>query len=124
MVRRASGDAGLPITYFDLFVHGLVNIGRSLYYGMALVTDVAEIKLDLAHSEFGLGMGGEEHDFLWSYVCFLVEQHLADVNMSDAFRCKSDVRRKSARSWSVARFGRFVGVRREMKGSRFASGGR
>ena len=84
MVRRESGDAGLPVTYFDLFVHGLVNIGRSLFYGMALVTDVAEIKIRLGGGEFGIGIGGPEHEFLWRYVCFLVEQHLAEVNMSDA----------------------------------------
>lgn len=72
------------MTYFDLFVHGLVNIGRSLFYGMALVTDVAEIKYSRSGGEFGIGMGGPEYEFLWRYVCFLVEQHLADVNMSDA----------------------------------------
>jgi hypothetical protein len=84
LVRRESGEAGLPLTYFDLFVHGLVNIGRSLFYGMSLVMEVAEIKDRLAGGEFGIGLGHQEHEFLWGYICYLVEQHLADINMSDA----------------------------------------
>jgi hypothetical protein len=83
LVQRRSQEASLPLSYFDLFVHGLVNIGRSLYYGMALVCDVAEAHLALNGSEFGLGMGANEHDFLFGYVQFLVEQHLAEIDVSD-----------------------------------------
>jgi hypothetical protein len=32
--------------------------------------------------------------------------------LSSSFRCKSEIRRKSARGWSAAHFGRFIGVLR------------
>jgi hypothetical protein len=81
LATSVSGSRYFPVSYFDLFANGLTNIARSLYYGMDLITEVAEVLLD--EQEFDLTVGPLEHDFLFGYVQFLVEQHLADVNMSD-----------------------------------------
>jgi hypothetical protein len=79
MVVTTSGNASFPLSYFDLFANGLTNIARSIYYGM----EVAEEILAGTDVEVGVGVGPWEHEFLFGYVRFLVEQHLADVNVSD-----------------------------------------
>lgn len=83
MVAATSGNASFPLSYFDLFANGLTNIARSVYFGMDLAVEVATEILADAEIEAGLGVGPGEHDFLFGYVLFLVEQHLADVNVSD-----------------------------------------
>jgi len=96
-VARKSPSAGLPIDFLDLFLHGLMNLGNSVYFGMDLVTDVARAKLDYAHSDFGLGLGGPEYDFVRDYVLFLAEQDLARVDF-DEFN----------RDWDRGLVGRFM----------------
>jgi len=80
MVEIQSPSASLPLTYLDLFANGLTNVTRSVYYGMDLVMEVAET---LVEDDAPLGVGEPEHDFLFGYVQFLVEQQIADVDISD-----------------------------------------
>ncbi|TFC26591.1 DUF4365 domain-containing protein [Cryobacterium sp. TMT1-3] len=94
---RTSPSAGLPVDFLDLFLHGLMNLGRSVYFGMDLVVDVARAKLDYADSEFGLGLGAPEYDFIRDYVLFLAEQDLARVDF-DEFN----------REWDRGLVGRFM----------------
>jgi hypothetical protein len=77
----------LPLSFLDLFANGLTNIARSVYYGMDLVMEVAETLLE---EDALLGIGEPEHDFLFEYVQFLVEQQIADVDISDALIDWSD----------------------------------
>ncbi|HEX8395167.1 MAG TPA: DUF4365 domain-containing protein [Longimicrobium sp.] len=74
-----SPSASLPLSYLDLFANGLTNIGRSVYYGMDLVMEVAETLQD---DEMPIGLGGAEDEFLFGFVLFLVEQQIADVDIS------------------------------------------
>ncbi|HEV2735553.1 MAG TPA: DUF4365 domain-containing protein [Longimicrobiaceae bacterium] len=83
MVETTSGSASFPLSYFDLFANGLTNIARSVYHGVDLAVEVAEEILSTGDAEAGVGVGPREHDFLFAYVLFLVEQGLADVNVSD-----------------------------------------
>ncbi|HEV3049162.1 MAG TPA: hypothetical protein VGX50_02595, partial [Longimicrobium sp.] len=80
MAATRSPSLSLPLAYLDLFAAGLTNITRSVYYGMDLVMEVAETLVD---EDSPLGVGGCEHDFLFEYVQFLVEQQIADVDISD-----------------------------------------
>jgi hypothetical protein len=80
MAAAQAPSASLPVSYLDLFANGLTNITRSVYYGMDLVMEVAEELLD---EDAPLGVGEREHDFLFEYVQFLVEQQVADVDVSD-----------------------------------------
>lgn len=84
MATRVSPGRHLPLTYFDLFANGLTNSARSIYYGMDLIAEIAsEVLLEEVEEEAGLTVGAPEHEFLFGFVYFLVEQHLADVNISD-----------------------------------------
>lgn len=80
MAALQSPSASLPLTYLDLFANGLTNLARSVYYGMDLVTEVAETLLD---EDEPFGIGAPEHEFLFDYVRFLVEQQIAEVDISD-----------------------------------------
>lgn len=83
MLTRTTGNAGFDISFFDLFCLGMTNICRSLYFGMDLALKIAEHKLAAANSEFGVGVGHSEYDFLESYIRFLISQNLVHANYSD-----------------------------------------
>lgn len=83
LLTTKSKDAGFPLSYFDLFTHGLTNICRSIYYGMDLVSNAVEYNLGAAESEFGMGMGDTEHQFAFGFVKFLVAQDLAQIDYAD-----------------------------------------
>lgn len=83
LVNTRSVEAGFPLSYFQLFVGGLTNIVRSLQFGMDLVIKTVEMNLDFMGADCGMGMGGEEYDFVFGYVQFLVAQDLADIDFGD-----------------------------------------
>jgi hypothetical protein len=83
MVKSRSGEASFPLTFFQLFVNGLTNIVRSLHFGMGLVTDLVEMNLSENGSEFGMGLGFNEYEFLFQYIQFLVSQDLAGIDFGD-----------------------------------------
>jgi hypothetical protein len=80
MAEVQSPSNSLPLSYLDLFANGLTNINRSVYYGMDLVMEVAETLLE---DDAPLAIAEQEHNFLFDYVQFLVEQQIADVDISD-----------------------------------------
>lgn len=83
LLSTRSRNASFPLSYFDLFTHGLTNICRSIYYGMDMVCNAAEYNLHAANSEFGMGMGYCEHQFIFDYVKFLLAQNLAQIDYAD-----------------------------------------
>lgn len=83
LVTNASPARHFPLSYFDLFANGLTKVTRSLYYGMDLVMEVAEELLRSSDEEQHLGVSASEHEFLFGFVHFLAEQHLADVDISE-----------------------------------------
>ena len=83
MIRTRSGNPRFPVSHFDLFVHGLTNIARSIYYGMDVPMMVAEANLAAADSEFGWSVGEDEEQFLFSFVKFLIAQNLARIDFAD-----------------------------------------
>lgn len=83
MLAMRTGNAGFDMSFFDLFCLGMTNICRSLYFGMDLALKIAEHKLAAAESDFGLGMGRSDYDFVESYIRFIVSQNLVHANYSD-----------------------------------------
>lgn len=124
MASAHSPGRGLPVSYLDLFANGLTNVTRSVYYGMDLVMEVAETLLNESADDSMLGIGEREHDFLFGYVQFLVEQQIADVDISD---CLIDWLDRGMHPTFIApltsRGRRLVGLIREEQ-ARMADGGR
>lgn len=83
LLNTCSKDAGFPLSYFDLFTHGLTSICRSIYYGMDMICNAVEFNLQANKAEFGMGMGYQEHHFLFNYVKFLLAQGLAQIDFAD-----------------------------------------
>jgi len=83
LIISRSKNASFPLSFFQLLVNGLTNIGRSLYFGMDLVTTQVESNLFRSETEFGMSLGSEEYDFLFRYITFLVSQDLANVDFGD-----------------------------------------
>lgn len=81
LCTTSTHSRSFPISYFDLFANGLTNIANSVYYGMDLVMEVVEARLP--EGENWVTFGSDEHDFLFGYLRLLVEQHLADVDISN-----------------------------------------
>ena len=88
LVSTQTSNASFPLSYLDLFANGLTNIARSLYFSMDLASTIAEFHfetdLDLElRGIIGMSLGGDEYEFLFDYVQFIVQQHIADVDFSD-----------------------------------------
>jgi hypothetical protein len=83
LLETKSCNSSFPLSYFDLFVHGLTNICRSLYYGTDAIVNAVEFNLEASSSPFGMGMGNDEQEFAFGFVKFLLAQNLAQVDYSD-----------------------------------------
>jgi hypothetical protein len=83
LLNRRCANASFPVSYFELFAHGLTNLCRSLYFAMDLACSLADHALDVQDAPGGLGVGLEEHEFLFAYVRFMAEQSIADIQFWD-----------------------------------------
>lgn len=91
LVSTQTSNSSFPLSYLDLFANGLTNIARSLYFSMDLANTIAEFHFETNLDEstpelrgvIGVGLGGDEYEFLFDYVQFIVQQHIAEVDFSD-----------------------------------------
>ena len=83
MIEARNHNAGFDLTFFDLFASGLTDICRKLFFSVGLCMEIAEYKLALTKSEFGVGVGYNEYEFIDRYVRFLVSQNLVFLDFSD-----------------------------------------
>lgn len=79
LASRTAPPGTFTLSYLELFTLGLTNGARAIYYGVDLVMEIAEVLRE--GDELTLRV--QEHDFLFGFVLFLVEQRLADVDVSD-----------------------------------------
>lgn len=79
LVSTTAPPGTFSLSYLELFALGLTNGARAIYYGMDLVMEIAETLLE--GDELTLRL--QEHEFLFGFVLFLVQQRLADVDVSD-----------------------------------------
>jgi hypothetical protein len=80
MINKKCTNPTFLISYFDLFINGLTNICRQLFFSISLACDIAEFNNE---SEFGMSIGSLEHEFLHDYVKFLVSQNIANIDYAD-----------------------------------------
>jgi hypothetical protein len=83
LISTTSNEGSFPLSYFDLFVHGLTNICRSIYYGTDLIMNAVEYNLAASQSPFGVGMGEPEQNFAFGFVRFLLAHDLAQIDYAD-----------------------------------------
>lgn len=82
MASAVHPEGSFHISFLDLFLEGITDLGRKLFFSAPMAVELAEARLP-DDAPTGVGMGGAEQDFLDSYVRFLVEQSLAYVDYAD-----------------------------------------
>lgn len=97
LLASTSGNSRFPVDFLDLFVHGLVDLCRKVFFDVGLAHLIAEASLSADGIEYGVSIGPPEHEFLYRYVAFLAEQDLARVDF-DAYQ----------RDWDLGLQGRFL----------------
>lgn len=80
MIATICPNPSFAVSFFDLFVHGLTNLCRQLYFHTGLAIEIAEFNND---TDFGLGFGVSEHKFLNDYAKFILSQNLARIDYAD-----------------------------------------
>lgn len=65
MIARRSQNGSFPVSHFDLFTQGLTNLARSVYFEMDLGLNATKWYLEESGSEFGVGVGEGELEFLF-----------------------------------------------------------
>lgn len=107
MMQRRIGKDQSAISYFQLFLAGLTDIGAKLYFGMDLFQDLMEARCPLA-------LGAAEYLFLDDYVNFLAAQRLAYVDFADYIVDRDERALVPVNIWTLTERGRAL--------VRFASG--
>ncbi|MHB8585930.1 MAG: DUF4365 domain-containing protein [Thermoplasmatota archaeon] len=75
-------SAAFPLSHLDIFLEGLTDVERKVFFSVGMCWELAENRLAL-DAPSGVGMGGTEQEFLDRYLRFLVEQSLAIVDYTD-----------------------------------------
>ncbi len=83
LLNRKLIDNGFALSYFDLFVNGIIDIGRKLFFSIDLCREICEFNIKELEHSLGFSMGMFEHDFIHNYIVFLVSQNLAVIDYSD-----------------------------------------
>lgn len=82
LTKVKSLDGSFPLSYFELFCHGLTNLCRSIYFGADCAINIVEYNFYSIEEKqiFGYGFNC---DFLFGFVQFLIVHDLAKVDYSD-----------------------------------------
>ena len=82
MTLAINPNGSFCLSYLDIFLEGLNDIGRKIFFSAGMCWDLAESRIP-PDAPTGAGMGGSEEFFLDGYIRFLVEQDLARVDYAD-----------------------------------------
>lgn len=77
MVQNHFTSALFNLSYLDLYLLGLTNLCRQLYFDISVAMDVVECRSQYVHT------GEKEREFLYKYVEFLISQNLAEIDLGD-----------------------------------------
>jgi len=83
MITSKTGNTLFDLSFFDLFVFGLIDLCRKLFFSMSLCMQIVDLRLAMAQNEQGSTVSMDEYDFLDAYVRFLVSQNLILFDFSD-----------------------------------------
>lgn len=83
MITRETGSVDFPVSFYELFVNGLADIGRKIFFSMGFCSEVAEARILFEGRDHGVTIGAPEYDFVHEYVQFLAGQNLAVIDYSD-----------------------------------------
>lgn len=79
MNKTKTKNPEFNLSFFDLFVGGITNLGRSLFFDFGLAFNLVELLNDTEY----ISISEQEHDFLHKYIKFLINQNIAIIDFSD-----------------------------------------
>ena len=82
LAMTSSQNPLFPISYLDIFLNGLTDIGRKLFFSMGMCLELAELHLS-DNEQCGISIGYNDYDFVDGYVKYLVSQSLAVIDYND-----------------------------------------
>jgi len=82
LASTRSTNGCFPLSHLDIFLEGLTDIGRKVFFSAGMCWDLALVLLS-EDSLTAVGMGSDENSFLDAYLRFLVEQSIAHIDFSD-----------------------------------------
>lgn len=77
MIRNKSKSPLFNVSYFDLYLQGITNMGRQIYFDVSIAMDIAECR------NASVALSFREYEFLYEYFRFLVNQNLAEIDLGD-----------------------------------------
>lgn len=82
MAKTRNPNIFFSLSFLDIFLEGLTDIGRKLFFSAGLCCNLASVMLS-EDTVSGVVMEQREHTFLDSYLRFLVAESLAYIDYSD-----------------------------------------
>ena len=79
MMKMQTNNPEFNLSFFDLFVGGITNLGRSLFFDFGLAYNLVEL---LNNTDY-ISCFESDHNFLYKYVRFLINQNIANIDFSD-----------------------------------------
>jgi hypothetical protein len=76
IISRCKSDR-FNVSYLDLFLLGLTNLTRQLFFDVSIAMNIAECKSSQ------VVVGGNEYMFIYEYMKFVTTQNIAEVNFGD-----------------------------------------
>lgn len=77
MVRNQCKSPLFNLSYLDLYLQGITNIGRQIYFDISIAMDISECRSS------SVAVGNEEYEFLYEYIRFLINQNLAEIDFGE-----------------------------------------
>lgn len=84
MIRKKSSNPRFCVSYFSLFINGLTDLCRQVYFDMSLAVNVAEHSPG-DNDDGWISINDDDHQFLFEYIRFLKGQRIADINFSECY---------------------------------------
>lgn len=77
MVNKQCEIPSFCLSYLDLYLQGLTNTCRQIYFDISIAMDIAECRSSYVSA------GNQEYNFLFEYVRFIINQNLAEIDFGD-----------------------------------------
>ncbi len=77
MIINQYRSPSFNLSYLDLYLQGLTNLSQQIYFDVSIATDIAECHC------LSVTIDSNGYEFLYNYVCFLVNQNLAEIDFGD-----------------------------------------
>lgn len=81
LASKETRNPHFPVSYLDLFLHGLSNLCRAVFCSIDHAREIAAVNVAEIDVERELSFGPAEQEFVFQYLLFLSEHNLAQIDV-------------------------------------------